>query len=254
MLRHQLTARVVVFTAVASAAAGASFAQSPDRVVGVAEDGLRRAAVDARAPEYPAASTQRKSSGVAVAAVTFGADGRTSDVRVLEAPDAEIAKSVESAVRGWTWTPFRVANRPEPYGARGKLTFYFRLDGGKPRVVAPDFPERPKPKPSAGGGAAPEVHHGHHGANATEVNEQQLKQLVPAPVVLDIGERDAFKREHRPGAINIPRDELPSRARMELDPKKSYVIDCTRDERTWCLFANDVLRDSGFSRVSLLVR
>ena len=120
-------------------------------------------------------------------------------------------------------------------------------------MAAPDFPERPKTRPS-GDGPAPVVQRGHHGANATEVNEQQLKQLIPAPVVLDIGEREAFKREHRAGAINIPRDELPSRARMELDPKKSYVIDCTRDERSACLFAHDVLRSSGIRQVVLLVR
>jgi hypothetical protein len=72
--------------------------------------------------------------------------------------------------------------------------------------------------------------------------------------VLDIGDRKAFARGHRTGAINIPHDELVLRARTELDPKKRYVIDCTQDERIRCGIAYDDLRRLRFDQVALLVR
>jgi phage shock protein E len=75
-----------------------------------------------------------------------------------------------------------------------------------------------------------------------------------SPVLLDVGEREAFKRGHLAGAINIPVDELTVRARMELDPKKPHVIDCTQEERPRCDRAVATLRRFGFSDLTLLVR
>jgi rhodanese-related sulfurtransferase len=232
--------------------------QAAERAVGLSEDSLRRMAVTAPMPEYPRASLQDKSAGVAVAAVAFGADGQTRTVTVLEAPDPHIADAVKEAVMRWTWKPVTVMGRAESFGGHATLTFYFRIAGGQGQVVNPDLPPAPKPAPSAGAPpATPAVQHGgHHGGPVTEITDAELKKLTgaAAPVILDIGERDAFRRGHRDGAINIPANELTVRARMELDPKKRHVIDCTRDERPRCNMALEILKRKGFSQLSVLVR
>ena len=90
----------------------------------------------------------------------------------------------------------------------------------------------------------------------TEITDAELKKLTGAvaPLVLDIGEREAFRRGHRDGAINIPHDELDVRAPVELDPRKPHVIDCTQEERSRCRHALDTLRQKGFSQLALLVQ
>ena len=247
-------AGLTLLAAVCSASVGSK--QEPDRIVRLSQEGFRRAAATTPLPEYPAASIRRNAIGVAVAAVTFGDDGRTRKVQVLQSPNDDIARAVEAAVQRWTWTPIRVADRTETYGAEGKLVFYFQLEGGKARVIEPELPSAPKRSPSGADRPPPAVHGGGHGSNATEVTEADLKARVgaPEPTVIDIGDRDAFKRGHRPGAINIPEDELILRARMELDPKKTYVIDCTQEERLRCGIAHDALKDLGIIHVALLVR
>ena len=62
------------------------------------------------------------------------------------------------------------------------------------------------------------------------------------------------RASHRPGAINVPYDEIGVRAPHELDPKKLHVIDCTRDQRPICNIAHDMLKESGFARLAILVR
>jgi hypothetical protein len=57
---------------------------------------------------------------------------------------------------------------------------------------------------------------------------QKLAEAV-RPIVPDIGARDAFKRGHWPGAVNIPVDELPVRAGIELAGSKRGRV-CQRTE------------------------
>ena len=225
--------------------------QDADRTVGLGEGGLRRSAISAPAPEYPRTSLDKQTAGVAVVAVIFGADGKTREVTVLEAPDAEIGQAVKNAVLRWTWNPVTISGRSEHMGGRGKLTFYFRIVAGKGRVVSPEVAPIRKSRPPAAGD--PPVHHGGHGAGATEVTESELAKRTGA-VVLDVGERAAFRRGHRPGAINIPYDELEIRAPFELDKNKLHVIDCTRDERAICDIAHDILKEKEFAQVAILVR
>ena len=220
-----------------------------DRAVGLGEGGLRRSAIMAPTPEYPRASIATKAAGVAVAEVIFGADGKTRTVDVLEAPDAHIAEAVRTAVAKWTWRPVTISGRPEQHAGRGKLTFYFRVVNGQGRVTSPAF--KPAPKRTGAPGAAPSVVV--HGSSAVEMTDDDLSRRQGA-VVLDIGERAAFKRGHRPGAINVPYDEIGVRAPHELDPKKLHVIDCTRDQRPICNIAHDMLKESGFARLAILVR
>jgi rhodanese-related sulfurtransferase len=81
---------------------------------------------------------------------------------------------------------------------------------------------------------------------------QKLAEAI-RPVVLDIGERDAFRRDHTPGALNIPVDELPVRAGIELAGAK-VAIDCTRDEMWRCQAAGAMLGQQGLTQTLILVR
>jgi len=234
-----------------------SVAQSTDDAVGLSQDSMRRAAIVAPAPIYPRPSLERKSAGVAVAAVVFGADGRTRTVTILEAPDADIAESAGAALMRWTWRPVEVMGRAGRFAGSGKLTFYFRITDGRGQVVHPEVPAPPPAGTPRGRGAAPPpARTDTHGVSAPEIPHAELNTLIArtSPVLLDVGEREAFKRGHLAGAINIPVDELTVRARMELDPKKPHVIDCTQEERPRCDRAVATLRRFGFSDLTLLVR
>src|SRR5260370_40150766 len=53
-------------------------------------------------------------------------------------------------------------------------------------------------------------------------------------LVLDSGEREAFKRGHWPGAVNIPLDELAVRGGPELPRERLIVVQCTREDMQLC--------------------
>ena len=220
------------------------------------ESSIRRIATRKPMPVYPAESIARKSAGVAVAAIRSGIDGRVADVSLLEAPDEAIAASVRTALLAWEIPATTVAGRTEPYGVRGKVTFYFQIAGGRGRVANPEeMPGGPKPEPPGGPpammpgargtppGAAPVVTH-EAGSDLLEIGEEELRRVMAndRPTLLDIRERDEFARAHRDGAINIPRDELSIRAYIEIDRARPVVIDCSRTDTSMCRQAANQLR------------
>ncbi len=71
-------------------------------------------------------------------------------------------------------------------------------------------------------------------------------------VLLDLREREDFVVNHSKNAINIPLDELESRARHELDQTKPIVIDCTRVVEAKCRIARAILAMEGFESVATL--
>jgi TonB family protein len=225
--------------------------------VRMAESGIRRVATSKPMPVYPAESRARKAGGVAVAAIVSGEDGRVTTVSVLEAPDAAIGAAVRDALLKWEIPAMTVTGRPERYGVRGKVTFYFQAAGG--RVANPEnLPGGPKPEPAAGpptaapgaraGGppAAPRAAPGivqHDDSAVAEIGEAELRQLLASarPIVLDVREREDFKRGHRAGAVNIPRDELAIRAYIEIERARPVVIDCSQAETRECRMAANLL-------------
>jgi hypothetical protein len=202
-------------------------------------------------PDYPASSLSLKVTGVAVASVTSGVDGRMSNVTMLEAPDEAIGASVRSALMTWEIPPTTVLGESEPRGIRSKVTFYFRIVKGRGVVFNPeDLPGGPKPEPLAGPPTAPPGARGaggppsapavvtHHGSPATEIGDAELANLASArPIMLDVRERADFKRGHRDGAVNIPADELNVRAWIELDRSRPVVIDCSQTATARCQIA-----------------
>lgn len=247
------------------------------RTVGMSEFTIRKMAKHKPLPEYPADSIARKRSGVAVAAIASGADGRVTSVTVLEAPDDAISAAVREALLKWVVEPATILGQSDRLGLRGKVTFYFQIVAGRGLVANPeDLPGGPKPEPTGGppssalgvraGGTPPAppgtpkpapttTDHGDSPA-AKEIGEAELRQLVATarPIVLDVREREEFKRGHRDGAINIPRDEIAVRSWIELDRSRPVVIDCSQAETRVCQFAARVLLSGPkFARVLIFL-
>lgn len=219
--------------------------------VKMAESSIRRVATAKPAPAYPATSLQQKRSGVAVARIASHPDGRMATVTVLEAPDDATGAAMQAALMTWVIPPVTVAGRSEQHGVTGKVTFYFRVEKGQGRVFSPEeMPGGPMPEPASGppargpGAGPPSARAGapapaivsHSVAPDVEIDDAELKRLMATekPTLLDIRERDDFKRDHHPAALNIPRDELTARAGIELDSKRPLVIDCSRTETQDC--------------------
>lgn len=106
-------------------------------LVKLSEPALRWSAVDVMVPSYPTASIIRGSSGVAVATVQVGAEGRVRRVDVEQAPDSDIADAMRAAVAKWTFTPISVAGSDVKRPLLGKVTFYFVLQNGRGSVFNP---------------------------------------------------------------------------------------------------------------------
>ena len=97
---------------------------------------MRSQALSNPMPRYPAASLARGIVGVAVAEVSVDTQGRMDSIRILEAPDAAIARSVGDALSRWRFaTPEPVLGRPVKLTSR--LAFYFVIDHGEGRVLNP---------------------------------------------------------------------------------------------------------------------
>jgi rhodanese-related sulfurtransferase len=89
-----------------------------------------------------------------------------------------------------------------------------------------------------------------------EIGEAEFKSLLASsrPTVLDIRERDDFRRAHHAGAVNIPRDEISIRAYIELDRLRPVVIDCSRAETRDChSVARTLLRGVKLSQVVIFL-
>lgn len=88
---------------------------------------------------------------------------------------------------------------------------------------------------------------------AAELNDI-LKRRQQNVILLDIQEREKFKKEHIPGAINIPSDELEARAEDELSKSALIVIvDCACDgTNTASLMKHSTLVALGFPNVAVL--
>ena len=222
----------------------------------VTEHSLRTLATVAPKPSYPAASVRAKATGVAVASVVVGTDGKMSLVDVLEAPDAHIRQSVAAALSEWRVQPYRRKDEKENREMISRLVFYFvirkqamvlnpdEVAGGPAWNLSPlSSPDRrvviTPQRPSI---AEP----------IREISIADLKTLRGPVVILDIGTRDEFLRQHHPGAVNIPMEELLVRAGIELPRERYVVVDCRREPK-WYPQASAILGQIGFGRIVLLM-
>lgn len=86
-------------------------------------------------PIYPPEAIKSRKEGVAVARVEVNEDGSVAKVEILEAPHPAISTEVSKAVNKWTFKQNYVDG--EAVRTLGKLTFYFVLNKGGPRVENP---------------------------------------------------------------------------------------------------------------------
>jgi TonB family protein len=240
-------------------------AQTQVRTVRLSEMATRGQATSRPKPAYPTSSIAARSAGVVVVAIEGSTEGRIDRVEVLQSPDEAMATAVKGASSNWIVSPFTRGYPPEPVRFATKLTFYFRIVDGQGRVTFPDEmpggPELPAFRPPAAANApppppppsAPMASSGEsHGLSPhDELSDEQFNELLRTTkvTVLDARERSEFSRERRPDAINIPLDELPVRAAIELDTKKPVVVDCSRESRGRCTIAAAMLAVAKFVRV-----
>jgi hypothetical protein len=223
------------------------------------EAGMRWSAIQAPMPVYPKAAVDKGITGVAVASVLAGIDGRVETVVVLEAPDPLLAAAVRNALVRWTFQPITYMESALKNTAR--LTFYFRITNGAGQVLNPEamprarWPRRPDPQKTETQSAAAPILMGAPEASIRFVNENELKLELASlhPLILDIRERDAFRQGHLEAAVNIPFEELDVRAPIELPKARPLVVDCSSGD-TWCENPGaivSILTSSGFPTVRI---
>jgi TonB family protein len=103
----------------------------------VPEAVLRNLAKTSVMPGYPEGSKKRGSQGRVVAQVDLDKGGHITEVLVLESPDEEIKGAVIEAIKQWQFSSAYVGEEKRPARIRGKLTFYFVIEGGDARVRNP---------------------------------------------------------------------------------------------------------------------
>jgi hypothetical protein len=71
-------------------------------------------------------------------------------------------------------------------------------------------------------------------------------------IVVDVRTRAMFSRDHRPGAVNIPEDEIRLRGPVELALVSQAIVECPGVRFEYCQYAGEILLSSGMAEVWLL--
>jgi TonB family protein len=103
----------------------------------VPESVLRNLAKKSVMPQYPEAAKKRGAKGRVVAQLDVDKGGHITDASILEAPDAEIERAVMDAIKQWEFNSAYAGEERKPVRIRGKLTFYFVIEGNQARVQNP---------------------------------------------------------------------------------------------------------------------
>lgn len=89
--------------------------------------GSRLAALEVNDPEYPSRAFSRGQQGWVVVRLDVDAEGRTRNVRVIDAePDGVFERAARATVRGWTFEP-----PGEPGLSRCVVVLDYRLGQGR---------------------------------------------------------------------------------------------------------------------------
>ena len=73
------------------------------------------------------------------------------------------------------------------------------------------------------------------------------------PILIDPWERNDYDQRHRAGAVNMPLEELQSRATIELSRSQPVVVDCHQGSEPICNAAAQLLTPLGFPDVVIFV-
>lgn len=88
-------------------------------------------------PAYPASGLASGTQGAVVSELVLQPSGIVSRVKVLEAPDPDIAAATADALRRWTFHPTIVDRDEGPIPIRGKISLYFVIENGHGSVQTP---------------------------------------------------------------------------------------------------------------------
>lgn len=92
-------------------------------------------ATETHLPSYPEDAKNNKITGIAVAELHINEANRIDTVKVIEAPSKSIAEAAKASILQWKFPPPRPGDTV--ICLRGKLTFYFVIENGKPYVKNP---------------------------------------------------------------------------------------------------------------------
>ncbi len=84
----------------------------------------------------------------------------------------------------------------------------------------------------------------------TDINQCTPHDVDASHLILDVRSRDEFAREHIPGSLNIPLDELLSRKDELLENHGRIVVSCRSGNRA--KNAYQTLEQHGFKNLTLL--
>jgi predicted permease len=217
------------------------------------EGGIRNAASNSVKPIYPTEAVRRGIEGVVVARIRAGRDSHMERVDILQTSDPLLAAAATQALMQW-----RFGSTRREMALEGKVTFYFRIERGRGRVLNPE--EMPgnshvwdarRPANGVPRGAPAVVR---QAGAAVDIGEAELQQRLAAgsAMLIDVRNRQDFAREHDPRATNLPGDEIVARALVELPVTKTIVIEGSRGLPGWARQCVKDLRDLGFKDVVLL--
>lgn len=215
-------------------------AGSQSRLVSISELSMRANAVRSVLPIYPADCVQQGVSGVAVAEVLVDDRGQVESVKVLSAPCESMREAVRVAAMAWRFAPTELldsrSSRRVPTRVDTKLTFYFEIRGSRPGVSGP-----------AASGPSSSRKRG-----VIEGRPEDLASLEKngGLQIVDIRARDLFSRGHRAGAVNIPADEVESRA-QELTAARVIAIECYPEMTLQCRLVAGALISRGVTRADI---
>ena len=102
----------------------------------MSEGTFRHLAVSTVRPDFPQEALHAHQSGLAVAEVTVNEQGEISKIDIIEAAAPSLGKALEAAVKQWRFNP--IISDGKPITLMSKITYYFLLVNGKPKVMSPD--------------------------------------------------------------------------------------------------------------------
>lgn len=194
-------------------------------------------------PNDPSAQLAEKSLGVSAQAVaikdlrSYGIFGTpwmalvSADDHVLHIWSGQLPTHSQGVVYDQISTQLNIVSEPDLSGVA--------LEGST---------STSQPGPSAISGAA------NDGKVVANLDNSQLLQLMRHRETLDISERSSFKYFGRPGATNIPADEVEARMPHELDRTAAMLLDCSHVPSGDCDIVSYILEKAGFANLLVINR
>lgn len=94
---------------------------------------IRKSAIEAPLPIYPAAAIERNISGIVRIRLTISAEGKVEKIKVKPRTNPILTRAVADAVRQWTFEPW-IGPGYLPRAALGRLAFRFEITDGEGHV------------------------------------------------------------------------------------------------------------------------